>query len=107
MGIKGVKMKREAVTKKDLVNRLSEKGYTKYAAGIIWDDVVEVMREALVEGHDIKFMGFGSLVIREINERPSIHPGTKERIIIPAHKTIRFLPGEILKSELANGFIRG
>lgn len=93
--------------KRDLIGKLADKGYTKVAANLIWKDVVEVLEEALVSGEDIRFMGFGDLVVREMGPRKSKHPATKEEIIIPAHKTVRFLPGRRMKEELANGFIRG
>ena len=92
--------------KRDLINRLADKGYTKGGASTIWSDVVDVLQEAFVSGEDVRFIGFGDFVIRDIGPRKSTHPGTKEEIVIPAHKTVRFLPGKNLKEGLANGFIR-
>lgn len=91
----------------DLINRLATKGYTKVACKLIWKDVFQTLEETLVDGEDIRVMGFGKFVVRELGERWVEHPATKEKVIVPAHKTVRFLPGERLRRELDEGFIRG
>lgn len=98
--------RRKTLVKKDLIKRLAAKGYTQTAANVIWTDVVEVLEEALIGGDDVKFIGFGKLAVRDIKERRSVHPATGNSIVIPAYKTVRFIPGGRLKEELANGFIR-
>lgn len=97
--------KYEKITKRDLIKRLADKGYTDLAADVIWGDVIEVLEETFVEKKGIKLVGLGSFVIRDIKPREITHPYTKERTVIPGHTTVKFVPGQKLKEEIANGFI--
>ena len=90
-----------------LVERLAAKGYTKVACKLIWKDVFQTLEEVLVDGNEIMINGFGKFVVRQLAERWVEHPATRERVLIPSHKTVRFLPSEKLRRELDEGFIRG
>ena len=90
----------------DIIERLSLKGYTKSDAGVILDDVFDVITEALVAGEGVQIYGFGAFDIKEYAPRESVDYQTKERIIIPSHKTPKFTAGKFLKRAVKEGFVR-
>ncbi len=94
------------VTKDEFIERLSQKGYTKRDAGIVMDDFIKTLEEALVGGESVMFHGFGTFEIRERAERESSNPQTKERIVIPSYRAAHFTPGKKLKREIKEGLIR-
>lgn len=93
------------VTKDEFIERLSRKGYTKRDAGVVMDDFIKTLEEALVSGESVMFHGFGTFEIRDRVERESTTP-KGERIVIPSYKAAHFTPGKKLKREIKEGFIR-
>lgn len=93
------------VTKDEFIERLSQKGYTKRDAGVVMDDFIMTLEEALVNGESVMFHGFGTFEIRERVERESTSP-KGERIVIPSYKAAHFTPGKKLKREIKEGLIR-
>jgi DNA-binding protein HU-beta len=94
------------VTRDEFIERLSQKGYTKRDAGIVMDDFIRTLEEALVGGESVMFHGFGTFEVRERAERESSNPQTKERIVIPSYRAAHFTPGKKLKREIKEGLVR-
>lgn len=94
------------VTRDEFIERLSQKGYTKRDAGIVMDDFIRTLEEALVGGESVMFHGFGTCEVRERAERESSNPQTKERIVIPSYRAAHFTPGKKLKREIKEGLVR-
>lgn len=94
------------IQKAEFVERLAKKGYTKHDAGIIAEDFIKTLEEALVEGESVMFRGFGTFDIRERASRESVDPRTQERITIPSYRSAHFTPGKLLKREIKEGIIR-
>lgn len=90
----------------DIIERLMLKGYTKKDAGIILNDVFDVITESLVSGEGVQIYGFGSFDIKNYAPRETIDYQTKERIVIPAYKAAKFTAGKLLKRAVKEGFIR-
>lgn len=90
----------------DIIERLALKGYTKKDAGIILDDLVRMITEALVDGESVQIHGFGTFEVKECAPRSTVDLQTKERIIIPAYKAPKFTAGKLLKRAVKEGFIR-
>lgn len=90
----------------DFIEKLAEKGYTKKSAGMIIDDVILTITEALVAGEDVMLHGFGTFYVKEMADRSTVDLTTKERIVIPGHKSPKFTPGEYLKRSVREGVIR-
>ncbi len=100
------KVERPVIVMGDLIERLADKGYTKKASSIIWHDIIEVLEEAFVEGCNVRLKGFGSFKVRDHKAKGALHPATGEPIMLPAKRTVVFIPGTMLKNELAVGFVR-
>lgn len=90
----------------DIVDRLANKGYTKKSANLIIDDVMRTIAEALVEGEDIQFHGFGTFYVKDVAAREATDLNSKQRITIPGHRAPKFTPGEPLKRWVREGIIR-
>lgn len=90
----------------DIIERLTTNGYTKKDAGIILDDVVKILTEAMVNGETVQIHGFGTFSTKECKSRETIDLQTKERIIIPAYKAPKFTAGKLLKRAVKEGFVR-
>lgn len=81
------------VKRKDLIQQLVGKGYTKKAATSIVDDFVEVILENLGNGNAVSIRNFGRFNVLERKARSCPNPQTGERICVPAHWIPRFYPG--------------
>lgn len=90
----------------DIIERLALKGYTKKDAGVILDDLVSTITEALVDGESVQIHGFGMFDVKEYKPRETVDLQTKERIIIPSYKAPKFTAGKLLKRAVKEGFIR-
>ena len=89
------------MTKNELAKELavSEK-LTLSTAFKAVDGVIRIMKENLTNGNDILLRGFGTLAVVEREERVAVNFATKEPIVIPAHRTVKFKPGKDLKESL-------
>ncbi len=57
----------------------------------------EVVTEELAMGGKIQSVGFGTFEVTERKEREGRNPKTKEKIMIPASKSVKFKVGKALK----------
>ncbi len=89
------------MTKSEFVNKYAEKfGVSKKAAGEAFDNVFEVVVEALKEGEDVSVPALGTFKHKVTKERKGINPRTKEEVVIPSKKTVAFKAGKALKDSL-------
>lgn len=91
------------ITKKDLITKVSEKQdgfFTLKTIESILNESLAVISEYLEEGETVDLSGFGKFEIVERNERNGINPATKERIVIPASKSVKFKPAKQLKERV-------
>lgn len=89
------------MTKAEFVDKLAAKsGLTKKDAASVVDAFVEVVTDALKQGEDVQFTGFGKFYVQEREARQGINPQTKSKIDIPASKVPKFSAGLALKSAI-------
>ncbi len=87
------------MTKKQLVEKMAEKAsLTKADAERALDAFVGAISEELAAGGDIQLTGVFSLKVSERSARMGLNPKTKEKIMIPAKKVIKFKAGKQLTS---------
>lgn len=89
--------------KKDIVNRLAERGHTKAASSTFIDDFIMVVSEALVEGESVMLHGFGTFEVRDMTEREAIDVRSGKRRLIKAYRHPKFIPGKTLKRFVQEG----
>lgn len=81
----------EYLSKQDLINRTAERtGFAKSDVEIVLDEAFDVIRDALVEGADVRIRQFGTFSVKSYDERTGRNPNTGEAIAIPAKKKVRF-----------------
>lgn len=90
-----------ALTKAQLAEILfDEIGLNKREAKELVELFFEQIRQALIDGNDVKLSGFGNFILRHKEERPGRNPKTLEEIPISARRVVTFRPGQKLKSRV-------
>lgn len=59
--------------------------------------VFDVMKETLADDEPLEIAGFGKFVVNERKEHMGINPVTKEKMMIPASKYVKFTSSKQLK----------
>ena len=91
------------MTKTDLIKVVSEaKGITIKEATVDVDLIIGLIEAELVDGNDIALHGFGTLKTVERKERECLNPQTKQKMIVPAKKTVTFKVSKALKDKVNN-----
>lgn len=83
------------MNKTDLVNEIAAKaGLNKVAAKAALDACLESIAQALANEDKVQLIGFGTFAMVEKPERTGVNPSTKEKIVIPARKVVKFKPAD-------------
>ncbi len=89
------------LTKANIVDTVySQTDLTKKEASDYVNQVLELMKETLESGEEIKVSGFGKFEVRKKGERIGRNPRTGDEILIPERKVLRFKVSQVLKDEL-------
>lgn len=90
------------ITRSDFANRLRERfGLTTADAYKMIDIVFDEIRDALANGEDVKFAGFGTFKILEKKERVGRNPKTGETAVISARRVATFRPCNEFRERVA------
>ena len=82
------------MTKTDLINEIAAKAQlTKKDAKAALDATLESISQALANDDKVQLIGFGTFSVVEKPERKGRNPRTKEEIVIPARKVVKFKAG--------------
>lgn len=93
------------ILKKDIINRLAEKGYTKTDAGVLLDDVLDIIMEELVEGNEVHLHGFGNFSIISVDGHDGFNVSKNAVVTMPGYKRVQFKSGAVLRRGLKDGYI--
>lgn len=86
------------MNKKELVQSIAQKsGLDLKNATKALDALTASIVKAMKEGESVALVGFGTFIVREVKARQGINPATKQIIVIPAKRVVKFRPGTILK----------
>ena len=84
--------------RKDLVNGIAEStGKTKKDSKIALEAILNIMKEELGNGGEIKLVNFGTFKVINRKARKGRNPRTGEVIDIPAKNVVKFKAGKALK----------
>lgn len=79
------------MNKSDLTNEIAVKAsLTKAQAKAALDACLESIEQALANSDKVQLIGFGTFQMVEQKERTGVNPRTKEKLIIPARKVVKF-----------------
>ncbi len=91
----------DTLTKADIVERVRDATGLSWAeSGDVLEAVLEVMKETLASGENLKVSGFGSFMVRAKAARRGRNPQTSASIVIPRRKVLTFKPSHILRDSL-------
>jgi nucleoid DNA-binding protein len=89
------------MTKKDIAAKMQEKtGIPAIKSAQVLDDVLDIMKEALSRGDEIKIARFGRFTVKSRRARPGRNPKTGDALTIPDHTVLTFTPSKLLKQRL-------
>ncbi|MFO0608508.1 MAG: integration host factor subunit alpha [Polyangiales bacterium] len=90
------------MTKAEIIEAICERvgGMSRREAASVVDVVFDAMKEALGAGYKIKLTGFGNFTVRDKGSRPGLNPRTRERILLPPRRVVRFKPSPRLKARI-------
>jgi len=89
------------MNKLDLSEQLAEEfGITKKMSEQIVNRFLATIEGEVAKGGRVKLSGFGTFTMGERSKRNGINPNTKEKIVIPGMKTIRFIAGNQFKDKI-------
>lgn len=90
--------------KQDLIDHLTYNcGLRGNSAIHAVNGVIEAVSGALTRGEDVSLRGLGTFSVVQREARAGINFQTKEPIVVPAHKAVKFKPCRELKEQLGYG----
>jgi DNA-binding protein HU-beta len=78
----------------------AELGATKSDASKIVGGFMNVIKNSLTDGEEIRLIGFGSFKVVDVAAKEVRNPQTKAKIMVPATKRIKFVAGKELKESV-------
>jgi len=89
------------MNKGEFIDRLADRtSTTKMEARQLLDSVLELVQETLLQGDEVKLVGFGKFAVRGRKASSRINPQTKRPIEVEAKVVPLFRPGKELKRQI-------
>ncbi len=89
------------MNKGEFIDRLSDRtDLTKKGARKLLDSVLDLIQETLLQGEEVKLVGFGKFAVRARKASSRINPQTKRPIQVAAKVVPLFRPGKELKRQI-------
>lgn len=90
------------ITRNDLATKLRDKfGFTASQSAKLVDLVFSEICEALANGEEVKFAGFGTFKILDKSARVARNPKTGEAAIVSARRVASFRPATEFRARVA------
>jgi integration host factor subunit alpha len=100
-------MSGKTLTRADLTETLHrEVGLSRTESADMVNSVLDLISEALVEGHSVKLSSFGTFMVRSKRERVGRNPKTGVEVPITPRRVLVFRPSQIMKN-VVNGLEPG
>ncbi|MFC1859802.1 integration host factor subunit alpha [Thermodesulfobacteriota bacterium] len=65
-------------------------GYTKKKSNEIVEILLQIIKEALISGEDVKITNFGKFCVRKKKERKGRNPTTGEEVMVTPRRVVTF-----------------
>ncbi|HQR19538.1 MAG TPA: HU family DNA-binding protein [Burkholderiaceae bacterium] len=87
------------MNKQDFIDRIAAKTQlSKADVARAVEAFLETVTEALRQGEEVTFIGFGKFSVQQRKARDAVNPSTRQKIRIPASKVPKFSAGALLKA---------
>jgi integration host factor subunit alpha len=94
------------MTKADIIESVYERvGFSKKESAELVELVFDTLKETLERGDKVKISGFGNFQPRFKRSRPGRNPQSGQPIEITARRVVKFVPSQVLKADLNDGFV--
>lgn len=91
------------MTQKELISETAKSlDMTKVQTEQLLNATSELIIQALLDGKSVMIQNFGTLEVKQKNERVSVHPKTGVRTLTPPKLQVNFKANPNLKEELKN-----
>lgn len=91
------------MVKADIVSALCEKGYYKSESNTVVDEVLQIIRDALIRGESVQLRGFGTFEVKLRKGRKSKNISTGELRVSSDRKVPVFRASSSLKEDIRTG----
>ena len=89
------------MTKADMIDAIcGEIGFSNRESAKIVENMLDIIKERLEKGENVKLSGFGSFNIQHKRARRGRNPQTGENITISARRVLSFKPSNVLRGRL-------
>jgi len=89
------------MTKADIIEAVCEEnGFSKRESAKITEIMLDIIKETLENGENVKISGFGSFNIQYKRARRGRNPQTGEDITISPRRVLSFKPSNLLREQL-------
>ena len=93
----------QTVTKKELVNRISEQTkQTKVTVKDILQAFLDEIIGELAQGNRLEFREFGVFEVKERAARRAQNPRTLEKVAVPAKRVVKFKVGRVMRQRVCD-----
>ena len=91
------------MTQKELISETAKSlDMTKVQTDQLLNATSELIVQALLDGKSVMIQNFGTLEVKQKNERVTVHPKTGVRTLTPPKLQVNFKANPNLKEELKN-----
>jgi nucleoid DNA-binding protein len=85
------------IGRQELSKRIAKQAkLSQKQASVVLEATLDVIREALQDGEEVRLVGFGSFKVRQSAARKGVNPRDRQPIEVPAKERVRFFPGKEL-----------
>lgn len=100
-----LKHERFKLDKKDLIAIIAHRaGFTQSDTKILLDTMVEIFQEVLVNGEEVKYVGFMKAYVTDMASYEGYDPFSDKRIHIPARKRVVFRTSRVIDQAVNKAF---
>ncbi len=91
----------DTITKKELVERIAARtGQTRVVVKMVVQEFLDQIILDLKRGNRLEFRDFGVFEVRNRKPRTAQNPKTLERLTVPAHRTVKFKIGRLMRESV-------
>lgn len=89
------------ITKKDLIDRISEKsGVRRSTVKDVVQMLLDQITDELAEGNRLEFRDFGVFEVKSRAARTAQNPKTLQRVSVPPKRSVKFKGGRLMRERL-------
>ena len=88
------------MTKADIVESIYNRigGISKKESADLVERLIAYMKDTFSSGENLKITGFGHFIVKDKKARKGINPQTKDQIILPKHRVLKFRVSQVLRN---------